>query len=120
MSADPVGQFVLNKAIMVGGVARKYALPCRPRTIRQKPYRTIFSFHGCGAHDDNLINIQTRPGSMPSSLRRSRCRATATTINPTMSKDLPVFDAIVQWAEDNLLRRPIADLFDRFQQAARG
>ena len=61
-ATDPPGQFVFDKTIMVGGVARKYNLRLPTAYDQSKPYRTIFSLHGCGSPCDQLINMQDAMG----------------------------------------------------------
>ena len=102
MPADAVGQFVLNKTIMVDGVARKYHLRLPAGYDANKPYRTIFSFHGCGGHNDNLINIQNATGFDAIIIAPEQISGNCFDDQSRMSKDMVVFDALVQWAQDNL------------------
>jgi poly(3-hydroxybutyrate) depolymerase len=102
MPTDPLGQFVFNKTIMVGGVARKYSLRLPAGYDRNKPYRTIFSHHGCGSHNDQLINIHTATGFDAIVIAPEQISGNCFDDQSNMSKDLPVFDALVQWAEANL------------------
>ncbi|HEY2900880.1 MAG TPA: hypothetical protein VGL59_09915 [Polyangia bacterium] len=101
-AADPPGKYVFNKTIMVGGVARQYSLRLPTGYDVNKPYRTIFSFHGCGAHNDNLINIQDASGFDAILVAPEQISGNCYDDQSKMSKDLPVFDALVQWSEDNL------------------
>ncbi len=102
MPTDPLGQFVFNKTIMVGGVARKYSLRLPAGYDRNKPYRTIFSHHGCGSHNDQLINIHTATGFDAIIIAPEQISGNCFDDQSNMSRDLPVFDALVQWAEANL------------------
>ncbi len=101
-ATDPAGQFVFNKTVMVSGVARKYSLRLPAGYDPNKAYRTIFSLHGCGAHNDQLINIQTATGFDAIIIAPEQVSGNCFDDQSSMSKDLPVFDALVQWAEDNL------------------
>src|SRR5450755_1629979 len=60
--SDPAGQWAFNKMINVAGAARTYHLRLPAGYAPNKPTRTIFSFHGCGSHLDQLINIQDATG----------------------------------------------------------
>jgi len=101
-ATDPPGQFVFNKTVMVSGVARKYSLRLPAGYDPNKAYRTIFSLHGCGAHNDQLIDIQTATGFDAIIIAPEQVSGNCFDDQSSMSKDLPVFDALVQWAEDNL------------------
>jgi poly(3-hydroxybutyrate) depolymerase len=101
-AVDPLGQFAFNKTIMVGGVARTYHLRLPTGYDANKPYRTIFSFHGCGSHRDSLINIQNATGFDAIIIAPEQISGNCFDDQSNMSKDMFVFDALVQWAEDNL------------------
>jgi poly(3-hydroxybutyrate) depolymerase len=101
-ATDSLGQFAFNKTIMVGGVARTYHLRLPAGYDASKPYRTIFSFHGCGSHRDSLINIQTATGFDAIIIAPEQISGNCFDDQSNMSKDMFVFDALVQWAEDNL------------------
>jgi poly(3-hydroxybutyrate) depolymerase len=101
-ATDPAGQFVFNKMVMVSGVARKYSLRLPTGYDPNQAYRTIFSLHGCGSHNDQLINIQNATGFDAIIIAPEQVSGGCFDDQSSMSKDLPVFDALVQWAEDNL------------------
>ena len=101
-AADPLGQFVFNKTIMVGGTARQYSLRLPTGYDPSKPYRTIFSLHGCNSHNDQLINIQNAVGFDAIIIAPEQVSGGCFDDQSSMSKDLPVFDALVQWSESNL------------------
>jgi polyhydroxybutyrate depolymerase len=101
-ASDPAGQYVFNKVVMVSGVARKYSLRLPAGYDPKRPYRTIFSLHGCGSHNDQLINIQNATGFDAIIIAPEQVSGNCFDDQSNMSKDLPVFDALVQWAEANL------------------
>jgi len=101
-ATDPLGQFVFDKVIMVGGAARKYNLRLPAAYDQNKPYRTIFSLHGCGSHHDQLINMQDAMGFDAIIIAPEQVSGDCFDDQSNMSKDLPVFDALVTWAESNL------------------
>jgi poly(3-hydroxybutyrate) depolymerase len=101
-ASDPPGQFVFNKVVMVSGVARQYSLRLPAGYDSSKPYRTIFSLHGCGSHNDQLINIQNATGFDAIIIAPEQISGNCFDDQSNMSKDLPVFDALVLWAEANL------------------
>ncbi len=99
---DPPGQFVFGKTIMLAGTARKYSLRLPAAYDSKKPYRTIFSLHGCNSHQDQLINIQNAMGFDAIIIAPEQVSGGCFDDQSSMSKDLPVFDALVRWSEDNL------------------
>jgi poly(3-hydroxybutyrate) depolymerase len=101
-ATDPPGQFVFNKTVMVAGTARKYSLRLPAGYDSNKPYRTIFSLHGCNSHNDQLINIQGAAGFDAIIIAPEQVSGGCFDDQSSMSKDLPVFDALVQWSESNL------------------
>jgi polyhydroxybutyrate depolymerase len=99
---DPAGQFVFDKTIMVDGVQRKYNLRLPTAYDQNRPYRTIFSLHGCGSHHDQLINMQAAMGFDAIIIAPEQLSGNCFDDQSSMSKDLPVFDALVAWAEESL------------------
>jgi polyhydroxybutyrate depolymerase len=99
---DSLGQFVFDKTIMVAGTSRKYSLRLPSGYDSKTPYRTIFSLHGCNSHHDELINIQNAIGFDAIIIAPEQVSGGCFDDQSSMSKDLPVFDALVQWSEDNL------------------
>ncbi|HVR60864.1 MAG TPA: hypothetical protein VMU50_03145, partial [Polyangia bacterium] len=101
-AADPPGQWAFNKTIVVGGATRTYHLRLPAGYDPNKPYRTIFSFHGCGSHRDQLINIQDATGFDAIVIAPEQISGGCFDDQSAMSRDMAVFDALLIWAEDNL------------------
>ena len=101
-ASDPAGQFVFDKTVMVAGVQRKYSLRLPTAYDQSRPYRTIFSLHGCSSHHDQLINMQDALGFDAIIIAPEQVSGNCFDDQSSMSKDLPVFDALVTWAEASL------------------
>jgi poly(3-hydroxybutyrate) depolymerase len=101
-ATDPTGQFVFDKTILVEGAQRKYSLRLPTAYDPNRPYRTIFSLHGCGSHHDQLINMQDAMGFDAIIIAPEQVSGNCFDDQSSMSKDLPVFDALVTWAEASL------------------
>src|SRR5882672_10376327 len=101
-ATDPAGQFVFDKTILVAGAERKYSLRLPAAYDQNRPYRTIFSLHGCGSHHDQLINMQDAMGFDAIIIAPEQVPGNCFDDQSSMSKDLPVFDALVTWAEASL------------------
>jgi poly(3-hydroxybutyrate) depolymerase len=101
-ASDPTGQWAFNKTINVAGATRTYHLRLPTGYDPNKPMRTIFSFHGCGSHLDQLINIQDATGFDAIIIAPEQISGNCFDDQSAMSKDMTVFDALVVWAEDNL------------------
>ncbi|HEY2903088.1 MAG TPA: hypothetical protein VGL59_21075 [Polyangia bacterium] len=93
-----------DQPIIAGGQMRTYGIRLPTSYDPQKPYRLIFSHHACQSHGTNLVNIDQATGfdAIIIAPNQSLVPRDCFDDQARQSSDLPLFDALVTWAEDNL------------------